>query len=132
MSRPDTVSQLILETLHEHHALTAPEIVQHLQEKGEEFNKTSIYRALDRLQENEQICRSIFEGTTAVYERRDHHHDHLVCTECGCVQTVECTISLPEEIDGFRVNHHHLTIFGICAECAHKNELQNEPGQATP
>lgn len=122
MPRPDKASQLILDVLQENHALTAPEIVDKLQEKGQEFNKTSIYRAIERLQEHGQICRYMFGGTTAMYERRDHHHDHLVCNMCGKVQTVPCSANVPQEINGFRVDHHHLTMFGVCAECAQREQ----------
>lgn len=133
MPRPDRVSQLILDALQENHALTAPEIVQKLGEKGQEFNKTSIYRAIERLQESGQICRYLFGSSTAVYERRDHHHDHVVCNVCGKVQPVECTVSIPEEINGFRVDHHHLTMFGVCAECAQREQdADSMPQKETP
>lgn len=125
MPRPDKVSQLILEVLQENHALTAPDILQKLEDKGYEFNKTSVYRAIERLQESEQVCRYMFGGTTVVYERRDHHHDHLVCNVCGKIETVECSVHLPEEINGFHVNHHHLTMFGTCASCV-------QDGYSTP
>jgi len=128
MPRPDKVSQLILNVLQENHALTAPDILQKLEENGHEFNKTSVYRAIERLQESEQVCRYMFGGTTVVYERRDHHHDHLVCNVCGKIETIECSVQLPQEINGFRVNHHHLTMFGTCASCVpgENLELQNE------
>jgi Fur family ferric uptake transcriptional regulator len=134
MPRPDKVSQLILDLLQENHALTALEIVKKLEDKGQEFNKTSIYRAIERLQEHGQVCRYMFGGTTVVYERRDHHHDHLVCNNCGKVQTVACTIQPPQEINGFRVDHHHLTMFGVCAECAAReiDERHEQGAYSTP
>jgi Fe2+ or Zn2+ uptake regulation protein len=122
MPRPDKSSQYILDLLEEYHALTAPEIVEKLEEKGQEFNKTSIYRAIERLQENGHICRYMFGGTTVVYERRDHHHDHLVCNVCSKVETVPCSVDIPQEINGFRVDHHHLTMFGVCAGCAQREQ----------
>jgi len=130
MPRPDKVGQLILEVLQENHALTAPDILQKLEEKGHEFNKTSVYRAIERLQESEQVCRYMFGGTTVVYERRDHHHDHLVCNVCGKIETIECSVQLPQEINGFRVNHHHLTMFGTCASCA--QDAYSTPQNETP
>ena len=52
----------------------------------------------------------------------DHEHFHLVCRECGRVESKDRTVAGPllerlELEDGFRVDLGHLTIFGTCRDC---------------
>lgn len=117
MSRPPVVQQHILSLLEEHHTLKVPEIVDLLNKNGLRFNKTSVYRALDQLLEQGKVCRQMLTSDTPTYELRAHHHDHLICEECGTVQVVSCVANIPSEIEGFLVGHHHLTAYGVCEAC---------------
>jgi Fur family ferric uptake transcriptional regulator len=117
MGRPAVVSHRILEVLTEKHALSAPDLLMVLEKSGTQVNKTSIYRALEKLTLDGIICKQTLNGETLVYELRDHHHDHLVCEKCGLVQKIPCLTKAPKAIDGFEVHHHHTTIFGLCSNC---------------
>jgi Fur family ferric uptake transcriptional regulator len=118
VSRPDRASKLILQVLQQHHALTAPEIIDLLQQTGSQLNKTSVYRALERLLESEEVCRHMFGGQIARYELRETHHDHLVCTVCGQITAVPCVVTIPDSYQGWQIDHHHLTLFGVCERCS--------------
>src|SRR6185369_1353479 len=107
MSRRPLVSHHIIALLEKEHALSGPQIVTALQSDAK-VNKTSVYRALEKLVEQGEICRQSFEADVVFYESRHHHHDHLVCQRCGRVFTTECLEHLPKVIDGFAVDHHHL------------------------
>lgn len=58
----------------------------------------------------------------------DHHHHHLVCTECGIVTDFDPSPALERLIDkevgallgstGFVVSHHVFDVRGRCRECA--------------
>lgn len=109
----DTLQHL----LHEHHLLSAGEILDHLKNKGKKYNKTSVYRALDQLEADGTICQHHFNDTQAVYELQSHHHAHAVCQNCGLVQTVECEYHQPRTVKNFAVDHHHVTLMGLCADC---------------
>lgn len=109
--------QLILDELYAKHLLTAPALLERLEELGQRFNKTSVYRALDKLLSEGEICRQTFGGNEIVYELREHHHDHAVCTSCGTIQAVECQSDIKPEIKGFKSDHHHVTVFGLCQKC---------------
>ncbi len=113
----DSVTQL----LHQHHLLSAPQLVAHLHKQGRIVNKTSVYRALEKLETEGSICKHNLLDNELVYELRDHHHDHLICTHCGTITTAECQIELPSMVNDFKVNHHHLTVYGLCAECQKLN-----------
>lgn len=118
--RMTPLRQQILELLSHEHMLSAMQLLDKLQREGQEVNKTSVYRSLEFLQNEGLICQHQFDLKEAVYERRDHHHDHLVCSFCGKIQESECSVHPPKEIDGFTIDHHHLTLFGTCAECREK------------
>lgn len=58
----------------------------------------------------------------------DHHHHHLVCTDCGIVTDFDPSPALERLIDkevgallgatGFEVSHHVFDVRGRCRECA--------------
>lgn len=116
MARQPKTQQHIQQLLLERHTLTGPEIVTALADRGQEVNKTSVYRAIEKMIEAGELCRHSFGTNTPYYEMRDHHHDHAVCENCGKIQVIGCAEHEPE-IPGFLVEHHHATFFGLCAKC---------------
>lgn len=97
--------------------LSGPEIVKLLEQENFRVNKTSVYRALERLLEKAEVCRLSLGEQTVVYELRGHHHDHAVCTVCGKVLTLDCHVEESPSLPGFQVDHHHATYFGKCSTC---------------
>jgi Fe2+ or Zn2+ uptake regulation protein len=124
MARPSQLSITITQLLEKHHVLSAKAIGEKLLELGQTFNKTSIYRALEKLQSQHTICQHNFTDNTIVYELANTHHDHLVCTRCGLVAATECQITTPINIDSFAIDHHHATWFGTCKNCQHSLPAQ--------
>lgn len=107
----------IKKVLEEEHLLSAKEMLHIFEKQGRVYNKTSVYRALDQLISENAICRHHFYDDEAKYELREHHHTHLVCTNCKKIETTECTYAEPKEIGTFKADHHHTTIFGVCGKC---------------
>jgi Fur family ferric uptake transcriptional regulator len=107
----------LVQMLEEKHLLSVSEFLDLLKKKGKTYNKTSVYRALEQLLEKEVVCMHYFTTAEASYELRDHHHDHLVCTNCGTVSAGECSFEEPKNVGSFKVNHHHTTLFGVCGDC---------------
>jgi Fe2+ or Zn2+ uptake regulation protein len=107
----------ILALLEEHHLLTARQILSLLEEKGTTYNKTSVYRTLDQLLADTELCRHFLTGNEAEYELRSHHHAHLVCNQCGSVAESECMMPDIPEVADFEVDHHHVTLIGTCGKC---------------
>lgn len=112
-----SLREILVNLLKREHLLSVSQILDLLKKSKRSYNKTSVYRALDQLLEEDAVCRHYFSGSEASYELREHHHAHLVCTNCGKVETEECDYHQPESADGFQVNHHHTTLFGLCADC---------------
>jgi len=107
----------ITQLLEKSHLLTAGEIITQLLESGQKYNKTSIYRALDRLQAADEICQYFFRNNEAVYELRSHDHSHFVCENCNQIFELPTLLKQNIQLDVGTADHHHLTMFGICTEC---------------
>lgn len=114
--RHSTLRAEILRLLKDHHLLSAPEIVEGLL-PTRPVNKTSVYRALEILKEQGLINQQSLLESESKYELSQDHHDHLVCLNCGRVESIECAIQLPET-KSFAPKFHHLTIYGTCRDCS--------------
>jgi Fur family ferric uptake transcriptional regulator len=113
----NNLKSTIEKMLQSKHLLSANEILELCKQQGQKYNKTSVYRALEQLVNTDVICRHHFSDDEAKYELREHHHAHLVCTNCGIVTSAECSYQEPKNSNGFVVDHHHITLFGICKSC---------------
>lgn len=120
MARTAIIPKKILSLLEKNHLLSASQMIEEFEKTGESYNKTSVYRALEKLLEQGKICRENFSESEAVYELRSDHHDHAVCTNCETVQAVPCVQHSKRKVAGFQVDHHHTTLYGLCDNCAHK------------
>lgn len=121
MARTAILPQKIIKILNKAHLLSAGKIIESLAESGETYNKTSIYRALEKLVADGAICKENFGDSEALYEVRSNHHDHAICTNCDSIITVKCTNHTRKDIPGFHPDHHHTTIYGLCQSCVKKN-----------
>lgn len=117
------LKQLLLELFAVEHLLTATQCREQLEKQGRRFNKTSIYRALDQLVADALLCRQNFQSDEVVYELRQSHHAHLVCENCGTVTSASCTYVQPIAVDGFQVDHHHVTLLGTCKNCVTSKKI---------
>jgi Fur family transcriptional regulator, ferric uptake regulator len=112
------LKEIILTLLQEHHLLSAGDMLQKLVASGKTYNKTSVYRSLDQLVEEGAICRHYLAGDQAQYELKEDHHIHLVCNSCGKVDEAACDYKQPNKVGSFNVDHHHLTLVGLCTNCS--------------
>lgn len=117
MAKPDILSEKIISLLEKKHLLTAQGILQELEKKGSPYNKTSVYRSLEKLLTADKICRHDFNEGESSYELHGDHHDHVICTTCGIVESVNCKLTNTIRVPGFSIDHHHLTLFGKCKKC---------------
>lgn len=118
------LSDLLLEILKREHLASAPHLLEILQKNGHKYNKTSIYRALDRLLASEQICRTSLGKSEIFYEVRHDDHAHLVCNYCGKIFVHDMPID--EKLAGFDPEHSHITIFGRCDACTEDRKNPHE------
>ena len=118
MPRTSIIPEKIVELLNKNHLLSVAKMQEIFESSGENYNKTSIYRSLEKLIENGEICKQNFSEQEAVYELRNNHHDHAVCTNCEKIVAVECESHLKKNVSGFNIDHHHTTLYDLCDNCS--------------
>lgn len=93
----------------------------YLQKKLPLLNEVTLYRALEAFTKSGIVNEVDFRHGHAYYELnvlRDHHH-HIVCTKCGVVKDIACTVHeiiTPKEFT--TVTDHAMEFFGVCNKCA--------------
>src|SRR5690606_17606169 len=77
--------------------LSAQELKDRMEEHGRSVSLSTVYRALDRLNDEGEV-RSIMSTRGQLWEVADddEQHDHLICTRCGI--TIEFSDTL---VSGF-------------------------------
>ncbi len=109
----------ILEAAQVRH-MTAEDVYKSLLEAGEEVGLATVYRVLTQFETAGLVIRHNFEGGRSVFEmNQGHHHDHMVCVECGKVfefydSAIEERQRLVAGKAGFVMEEHSLYIYGMC------------------
>ena len=114
--------EAILKVLGEgdHHLLTAQELFEGILESQPGTNFSTVYRTLELLLQEGIVRKVELDREAAYYELHndeDHHH-HLVCKECGNIQTTNfCPLDKLKGEDGFIPVEHRFEIYGYCRDC---------------
>lgn len=87
-------------------------------------NKTTIYRELYTLVDQNVLREVDFGDGTKRYElASDTHHHHLICSNCKTVEDIDLKTDLEkdekdiENKTGFKISFHSLEFFGLCKKC---------------
>lgn len=114
--------------------ITVQMILQYFTEQGKNIGVATVYRQLDKLEQEGIVRKFISDGKTgACYQLigddclETANHYHLKCEKCGALIHLHCDTldSLEEHIladHGFSVNPLKTVFYGICKDCAGKNE----------
>lgn len=110
--------------------LTAEDVYKKLVEEGTDTGLATVYRVLTQFEQAGLLMRHHFESGKAVYElNQGHHHDHLVCLQCGRVEEfydaeIEKRQEKVAKERGFRIHDHSLHIYADCTRknCSYRNE----------
>ena len=115
----------VLEAASDRH-MSAEDVYKALHEAGEEVGLATVYRVLTQFEGAGLVIRHNFEGGRAVFELDDRdHHDHLVCSVCGCIQEFHDEVIEQHQRQiakkhGFTISDHALVIYGECKSCRKK------------
>ncbi len=118
--------EIVLSVLHdvEDHA-TVEEIHRRVQSRSSAINVSTVYRTLEMLQRMEML--GIVEGADGVRRytlaHEHHRHAHMLCSRCGAVldaapDAIESLAASLREEHGFVLDRGHLTLPGLCPDCA--------------
>lgn len=112
---------------------SAGEIYYYLKGMGKDVNLTTIYRNLDRLEEENLLMKyKTAKNDSATYQYVEpygtcHEHLHLQCRNCGKIIHLEGP--LMEEIQKYLHQNHSFqlecpgsVLVGLCGECKKKME----------
>lgn len=106
--------------------ISVEELLEKVRRDNPRIGYATVYRALKLLCEAGLADERHFGAGFARYERvADHHHDHLICTECGCVEEfenpeIEMLQEKIAESFGFTITTHKHEIYGLCPACQAK------------
>jgi Fur family transcriptional regulator, ferric uptake regulator len=102
--------------------LTVNEILEQAQEEVPGLGIATVYRTVKLLIEADRIQTVILPSGETRYEPNDRgHHHHFHCRKCGRVFDLDsCPVTLARGRydQGFIVEDHELTLFGLCPDCA--------------
>ncbi|EKN3725905.1 TPA: ferric iron uptake transcriptional regulator [Yersinia enterocolitica] len=104
------------------HHVSAEDLYKKLIDIGEEIGLATVYRVLNQFDDAGIVTRHNFEGGKSVFElTQQHHHDHLICLDCGKViefsnEEIEKQQRDIAERYGIKLTNHSLYLYGHCAE----------------
>lgn len=101
--------------------LLPTEILEAAQRLVPAMGLATVYRNLKLLAESGDIQSVDLPGEPPRFESARHgHHHHFQCRDCGRVFDVhQCPGDLAQMApQGFVVERHELTLYGVCAHCA--------------
>ena len=116
--------------------LSADDVYRLLLSENMDIGLATVYRVLTQFEQAGLLERHHFESGKAVFEiKANHHHDHLVCINCGRVEEF-----VDEEIErrqkkiakerGFVIQEHALYLYAECtkANCPNRDSTEKTEG----
>ena len=108
--------------------MTAEDVFRHLLQEGADIGLATVYRVLMQFEQAGILHRNHFESGKAVYELNEgHHHDHMVCLDCGRVEEfydpeIEARQQAVAQAKGFEIADHALSLYAHCTRkpCPHR------------
>ena len=120
--------------------LSAEDVYRQLMSEGIDVGLATVYRVLTQFEQASILQRHHFESGKAVFELNEgHHHDHLVCLQCGRVEEfydpeIEKRQMKIARDRGFAIREHSLYLYAECtkAECPHRDDRPEDRPEAQP
>ena len=108
---------------------SANDILSILDEMGIQVNKTTVYRYLTKLTENNVLIKFVAEkGEKTLYKYNDKNlgcdnHLHLKCSVCGKIEHLGCNFMEEFKMHvlkdhGFLLNCSSSILYGVCKKCS--------------
>ena len=104
--------------------LAAEDVYRMLMGEGIDVGLATVYRVLTQFEQAGILQRHHFESGKAVFELNEgHHHDHLVCLQCGRVEEfydaeIEKRQMKVAKERGFSIREHSLYLYADCTKPA--------------
>jgi Fur family ferric uptake transcriptional regulator len=114
--------QLVLDAVAQLDHATPEQVATLVQTTAPSLNITTVYRALDLLEELNLVRHTHLGHGAPTYSVHEHEHVHLACHHCGAVLEIpnteldELTETLRTRY-GFALDASHLALTGLCGDC---------------
>lgn len=114
--------QLVLDAVRELEHATPEQVCRKVQGTATTVNITTVYRALDLLEELRLVRHTHLGHGAPIYSVQEHEHVHLVCHRCDAVDEIPCEMldDLTDALSaerGFTLDATHLALSGLCRNC---------------
>ena len=136
MARRSLIAEQVLEIMHraDRHCWTLDELQDDLARRGLAPNPSSVFRAVCGLERSGTVVQVPLGDGRGHYEVASEHHDHLVCSSCGWMEPLACSIvaDLASRVrvwSGFLVSGHQLVLSGTCGTCAEEAHVASQHGR---
>lgn len=126
---------LLLEALSKHKGehLTPEEIYEIVKEEHPEIGLATVYRTIQLLCQLGLVEKVVLVDGIVRYEMaergrgRVHHHHHIICLDCGNVESFEDDLlenleSAIAKKTGFEIVNHEVKFYGYCNKCKEKHK----------
>jgi Fur family transcriptional regulator, ferric uptake regulator len=117
--------------------MTAEDVFRILLQDRTDIGLATVYRVLLQFEQASILTRSSFDGGRAVYELNEgHHHDHLICLDCGKVEEffdeeIEKRQKAIAKAKGFAIADHALSLYANCTKVKCPNLIKPRTGRQT-
>ena len=107
--------------------LSKLKIVKKLKNHGIKPDRSTIYRELQFLTQNNIIIKNTIAGIDYYEIPQDHHH-HLICVKCKTIKKINIGNHLVKQEkqiarqNKFNIINHSLEFYGICKSCKNSPE----------
>lgn len=95
------------------------EIYSFLNSKIPTLSKATIYNTLKLFCKKNLISEILIEEDEVRFDYIEKPHIHFKCRNCEKIYDIlkKCLIIKSKEIDGHKIEEHHVYLIGICKEC---------------
>ena len=104
---------------------SALSVVQLIEMMNDHMNKTTVYRILDRLEQQGFVHSFYGKDGLKWYAKcsecssheHSEHYPHLQCKDCGTVESVPVQIPIPN-IPNIKIDSANIMFTGTCSKCS--------------
>ncbi len=96
----------------------ADTIYSALKEKDSSVSIATVYRNLAFLSSRGEILKIDAGNSKTNYDGNISDHQHFVCTQCGKIEDIILTASVPENFAHGNVERISIIYYGTCNKCA--------------
>ncbi len=117
---------IVREFFKKHEHLSVEELWAQVKRLDSKIGYATVYRTMKLLTESGLALKRQFgEGHARFEHVTDHHHDHIICLNCGDIVEFENDEieALQEKVCRkykYRLVHHKMELYGYCESCADK------------